>query len=189
MPPAALCRPFVIARSRRRRGNPRATLCLHHDRRDGRNRRSMDCFTAFAMTSVRGGVPVRRGEGCRFTCPPSTRHCEEPEATWQSTDRTSPPPQPPRWAEPSVHGLLHCVRNDECEGWSAGATGRGVPLHLPPLHSSLRGAKRRGNPGTVPRLHHNPRDGRNRHALECLSAFAMTSGEADAGTSPGTGPG
>jgi len=52
-------------------------------------------------------------------------------ATWQSIDRASPQPQPPRWAALSSHGLLHSAHNDEQVGKHrklAPGSGPGVTL-------------------------------------------------------------
>ena len=206
--------PLVIARSRRRRGNPWPAVSPHRNRRDGRDRRAVDCFTAFAMTKE-GVAGYRRPPPASRACVPSPytsppaapsrrttssastlRHCEEPQATWQSTARRQPPSQPPRWAGPSGRGLLHCVRNDEggC-GRVSKATARvprlcACPIHLSPcnivapdhllrLHpSSLRGAA-----GDVaihgPYLTSTTTDamGRNRQAMDCFTPFAMTKGK------------
>ncbi len=100
-------------------------------------RRAEACHTK----ARRHGVDL--GPHCRclantITRIPSPRHCEEPQATWQSMTRTSPRPQHTRWAAPLVHGLRHSVRNDEWQGGGAGSPASGSRATV------TRQARRRG---------------------------------------------
>ena len=93
---------LVIARSRRRRGNPGAVLCIHHNRCGGRNPQALDCFTAFAMT--RGWLGAGRwsaaqGRGDEERVAPHLVIARSRQATWQSMNCPLFSPQPVRCAQ------------------------------------------------------------------------------------------